>query len=247
MKGIEYDMSDAIAISTTQLTKSFGNIEAVSNVNLKISNGEIYALLGKNGAGKTTLFKLLLGLQQPTCGSCCVLGKDTKNSILSILKEVGTLIEIPVFFENLSAMENLAIHLEYMGTRGNIQETLEMVGLSVTGDSPVSHFSLGMRQRLAIARAIIHKPKVLILDEPVNGLDPTGIKEMRDLFLYLAHHEKMTILISSHILSEIEKIADRVGFLVNGKLVEETTLKNIKEKSATGLEDYFLKITEGKN
>lgn len=130
-KGIECDMSDAMAISTTQLTKSFGNIDAVSNVNLKISSGKIYALLGKNGAGKTTLFKLLLGLQQPTCGSCCVLGKDTKNSILSILKEVGTLIEIPVFFENLSAMENLKIHLEYMGTSGNIQETLEMVGLHI--------------------------------------------------------------------------------------------------------------------
>ena len=234
-----------MAVMTTQLTKTFGNVEAVSNVNFSVKSGEIYALLGKNGAGKTTLFKLLLGLQQPTYGSAYILGFDTQKNILPALKEVGALIDNPIFYEHLSATENLKIYLEYMGAQGNIQDTLEMVGLPTVSEKPVSSFSLGMRQRLAIARSIIHEPKLVILDEPVNGLDPLGIKEMRDLFIDLAHHKKITILISSHFLSEIEKIADKIGFLVNGKLIEETTLADIKEKSFEGLEEYFIKITQG--
>jgi ABC-2 type transport system ATP-binding protein len=163
-----------------------------------------------------------------------------------VLREVGSLIEAPVFYEHLSAKENLELHLDYMGTKGFGADTArEMVGLMNTGAKPVGKFSLGMRQRLGIARAFIHKPKVLILDEPINGLDPMGIRDMRGLFLTLIREHGMTILLSSHILSEIEHTADMVCVIVNGTVVREVSLEEAKGQSNARLEDYFFNIMSG--
>lgn len=169
---------------------------------MHVEKGMIYGFLGANGAGKTTVFKLLSGLLIPTMGKVRVLGMDIVSRRPDILSQIGTLIETPIFYEHLSAEENLKIHLAYMGKEdGDIEDILSKVGLENTGIQPVSTFSLGMRQCLAIARAIVHKPKLLILDEPINGLDPMGIREMRDLFFNLAKADGMTLLISSHILT----------------------------------------------
>lgn len=241
-------MEDTLVVKTDNLTKSYSSIEAVNHCNISIAKGSIYGLLGENGAGKTTIFKLLTGLLIPTMGKAEVLGMDITKCRSDILKNIGSIIEVPVFYERLSAVKNLEIHLAYMGVSGlEINSVLEMVGLSNTNNQPVSQFSLGMRQRLGIARALIHKPKLLILDEPVNGLDPTGIREMRKLFLKLKQEENMTILISSHILSEVEHVADTIGIIAKGKIIEEVTLSEVIQKFPNGLEDYFFNIMKGDN
>lgn len=241
-------MENTLVVKTDNLTKSYSNIEAVNHCNISIAKGSIYGLLGENGAGKTTIFKLLTGLLIPTMGKAEVLGMDITKCRSDILKNIGSIIEVPVFYERLSAVKNLEIHLAYMGVSGlEINSVLEMVGLSNTNNQPVSQFSLGMRQRLGIARALIHKPKLLILDEPVNGLDPTGIREMRKLFLKLKQEENMTILISSHILSEVEHVADTIGIIAKGKIIEEVTLSEVIQKFPNGLEDYFFNIMKGDN
>ncbi|TDK53383.1 ATP-binding cassette domain-containing protein [Bacillus salipaludis] len=213
---------------------------------MTVSKGSVYGLLGVNGAGKTTIFKLLLGLLHPTAGQIEIFGKDIQIGENCILRDVGNMIETPIFYEHLSAIENLEIHLSYMGIQNtDIQKTLGTVGLHDIGNQPVSQFSLGMRQRLGIARAIIHQPKLLILDEPINGLDPVGIREMRELFKDLVKKHDMTILVSSHILSEIEHIADVIGIIVDGSIVQEIELATIEKDSADGLEEYFLNIVHG--
>lgn len=241
-------MENTLVVKTDNLTKSYSSIEAVNHCNISIAKGSIYGLLGENGAGKTTIFKLLTGLLIPTMGKAEVLGMDITKCRSDILKNIGSIIEVPVFYERLSAVKNLEIYLAYMGVSGlEINSVLEMVGLSNTNNQPVSQFSLGMRQRLGIARALIHKPKLLILDEPVNGLDPTGIREMRKLFLKLKQEENMTILISSHILSEVEHVADTIGIIAKGKIIEEVTLSEVIQKFPNGLEDYFFNIMKGDN
>jgi len=238
-------MSD-IAISTNRLTKTFSGREVIRNCQMSVERGTIYGFLGRNGAGKTTVFKLLLGLLKPSAGSASVFGLDSVNDNTAILKHTGSLIETPVFYEHLSATDNLLLHLSYMGmAEMDVEPTLRLVGLPDTGKQPVSAFSLGMRQRLAIARAIIHKPDVLILDEPVNGLDPVGLREMRVLFRQLVDEEGMTILLSSHLLSEIEQIADRIGVIVDGTVVQEVDTKEIREKYPAGMEDYFMSVISG--
>lgn len=238
-------MTNKLAIKTINLVKTFDGNEVIKNCNMKVQEGTIYGFLGANGAGKTTIFKILVGLLIPTAGSIEILGLDHFDNN-EILKSIGSIIETPMFYEHLSAKENLEIHLSYMGiVNSNIEETLEMVGLRGTGKQPVSQFSLGMRQRLGIARAIIHNPKLLILDEPINGLDPMGIREMRELFLDLVKNHNMTILISSHILSEIEHIADTIGVIVDGQIIEEVSLSSIKDQFPNGLEDYFFSLMSG--
>ena len=158
------------------------------------------------------------------------------------IRHVGMIIENPIFYDHLSARSNLENHLEYMGLTGEIPAALNMVGLTSINNQPVSKFSLGMRQRLGIARAVIHKPKLLILDEPINGLDPLGIREMRELFLTLKTKFHMTILISSHILGEVELTADTVGVLVNGVIAQEVTPSVVQGQYPNGLEDYFFNI-----
>lgn len=224
-------MMSNLAVQTNNLCKTFDGKEVVRNCSMHVERGTIYGFVGKNGAGKTTVFKMLLGLLKPTLGTVEILGKDSVRDNQDILSGTGSLIETPVFYEHLSAYENLEMHLEYMGIHKDVKRQLSMddsilralesVGLAGAGKQPVSTFSLGMRQRLGIARALIHRPEVLILDEPVNGLDPVGIREMRELFLKLVQEEGITILLSSHILSEIEQIADRIGVISDGALIEE--------------------------
>lgn len=232
-----------LIIETKKLTKTFHGKEVIKCCNMSVEEGTVYGFLGANGAGKTTVFKLLSGLLTPTMGKALVLGMDVVSERTKLLSEIGTLIETPVFYEHLSATENLKIHLAYMGKEGeDIADILSKVGLDDTGIQPVSTFSLGMRQRLAIARAIVHKPKLLILDEPINGLDPMGIREMRDLFLNLVKIQGMILLISSHILTEIEHIADTIGVIVKGTIVKELSLAKVKAEYPSGLEDYFMDI-----
>lgn len=239
-------MSNELAVSTRQLTKTFSGAEVIRGCNISVEKGTIYGFVGKNGAGKTTVIKILLGLLKPTTGEAAVLGLNPAENNLEVLRRTGSLVETPIFYEHLSAASNLQIHLEYMGVGDtNLEEILKMVGLVNVGTQPVSTFSLGMRQRLGIARALVHKPELLILDEPVNGLDPVGIKEMRELFLYLAKQKGITILLSSHILSEVEQIADRIGFIVDGIVVQEISPLEISENYPAGLEDYFMQIVNG--
>lgn len=233
-------------LKVENLTKNFGGLTAISRVDIEINDNELIGLIGPNGAGKTTLFKLLTGFIYPTVGKIEILGMDITTERNAIIKNVGSLIEAPIFYEHLSANQNINIHLSYMGLKSvNASRYLEMVGLGQTGAQPVSQFSMGMRQRLGVARAISHQPKLLILDEPINGLDPMGIRIMRNLFKSLVDEHGMTILISSHILSEIEQIANTIGVISNGKKVEEVNLASIKKKYPAGLEDYFFDVLQG--
>ena len=237
---------DKIVISASNLTKIFWGKEVIRHCTFSVERGSIYGFLGRNGAGKTTVLKLLLGLLKPSTGTASVLGLDSVRDNEAILRRTGSLIETPIFYEHLSAADNLRLHLAYMGIEDtDVEPMLCRVGLPGTGSQPVCAFSLGMRQRLAFARAIIHRPEVLILDEPVNGLDPVGMKEMRILFRRLVQEEEMTILMSSHLLSEIEQIADRVGVIVDGTIVREAEMAGLCKQHPSDLEDYFISLIQG--
>ena len=237
---------DQIVISASNLTKTFLGKEVIRNCTFSVERGSIYGFLGRNGAGKTTVLKLLLGLLKPSAGTAGVLELDSVRDNEAILRRTGSLIEAPIFYEHLSAADNLRLHLAYMGIEDtDVEPMLCRVGLPGTGSQPVSAFSLGMRQRLAIARAIIHRPEVLILDEPVNGLDPVGMKEMRILFRRLVQEEGMTILMSSHLLPEIEQIADRVGVIADGTVVQEAEMADIRKQHPSDMEDYFILLIQG--
>ncbi|WHY77958.1 ABC transporter ATP-binding protein [Neobacillus sp. WH10] len=216
-------------LTTNNLTKVFHGKEVISQVNMNVKKGEIYGFLGPNGAGKTTIMKMMTNLIKPTSGEIEIFGEKLTDTSYEVLKRMGTIIEYPIFYEKLTAGENLDLHCEYMGYHDKkaIQHALDLVGLKDINDKPVKDFSLGMKQRLGIARAIITKPDLLILDEPINGLDPIGIKELRDLFKMLCKEYGITILISSHILGEIEQMADTIGVISNGKLIEEVSMENI--------------------
>ena len=228
------------------VAKVFDGREMIHGMNLSVEHGMIYGLLGVNGAGKTTTFKMITGLLRPDSGEIIFSGTSVSGQDKEFLREMGILIETPVFYEHLSARENLELHLQYMGCGvDKIEEALNRAGLQNTGRQPVSKFSLGMRQRLAIARAISHEPKLLVLDEPVNGLDPVGIRQMRELFLSLARESGMALLISSHILSEIEHVADWVGVLADGSIAKEVSMAQVRKDCPEGLEDYFFNIMRG--
>ncbi|MFD5852793.1 ABC transporter ATP-binding protein [Cytobacillus oceanisediminis] len=225
-------------VQTNGLTKTVKGITLVSNVNLHIKKGEIYGFLGQNGAGKTTIMKMLTGLLIPSKGEILLFGKKLTETNKSGIKRVGSIIEYPIFFEHLTAMENLELHCEYLGyyDKKAITQALELVQLKGIEDKVVKDFSLGMKQRLGIVRAIITKPELIILDEPTNGLDPIGIKDMRDLIRMLNKEYGITFLLSSHILGEIEQIVDRVGVIQNGKLVNEVSLAEIRKQRADYIE-----------
>ena len=233
-------------LKVRNVAKAFDGREMIHGMNLSVERGMIYGLLGVNGAGKTTTFKMITGLLRPDSGEIIFSGTSVSGQDKGFLREMGILIETPVFYEHLSARENLELHLQYMGCGvDKIEEVLNRAGLQNTGRQPVSKFSLGMRQRLAIARAISHGPKLLVLDEPVNGLDPVGIRQMRELFLSLARESGMTLLVSSHILSEIEHVADRVGVLADGFIAKEVSMAQVRKDCPEGLEDYFFNIMRG--
>lgn len=225
-------------IKTNQLTKAYKGKEVVSNVNMKVKKGEIYGFLGPNGAGKTTIMKMLTNLVKPTSGEIEIFGEKLTDTSYEVLKRMGSIIEYPVFYDRLTARENLELHCEYMGyyDKKAIDAALDLVKLKNIEDKSVKDFSLGMKQRLAIARAIITKPELLILDEPINGLDPVGIKELRDLFHMLCREYGITMLISSHILGEMEQIADTIGVISEGKLIKEVSMAEIHEQNTEYIE-----------
>jgi ABC-2 type transport system ATP-binding protein len=235
-------------IRTKNLIKAFRGQEVIRNCELAVQEGEIYGFLGANGAGKTTVLKLILGLLKPTAGQIDVLGQDAVQNREVIAGSMGSIIEVPLFYEHLSATENLQIHLSYLGMESayDISAALARVGLPNTGTQKVSTFSLGMRQRLGIARAIVHKPKILLLDEPINGLDPVGTRDIRDLLRTLAERDGVTIVISSHILNEIEQIADRIGIIADGAMVREVSVPELQKEHPEGLENYIIELMSGR-
>ncbi len=226
-------MSDYL-IETKQLTKIYGEQAAVKNIDLHVKRGRIYGLLGRNGAGKTTTMKMLLGLTQPTSGEVKIWGKTLRGNEKKLLPRIGSLIESPGFYPNLTATENLRIFATLRGVpnRHAIKDALDLVGLPYKDKKLFSQYSLGMKQRLAIALAVMHDPELLILDEPINGLDPIGIAEVRSFIRELCDTRGKTILISSHILSEISLLADDVGIIDHGTLLEEESLAELEQKSS---------------
>lgn len=232
-------------VNAQNLCKSFGQAEVLRNCSITLQKGEVYSILGVNGAGKTTLMKLLLGLQKPDGGSILLFGKNIAETD-AYLSDVGSMIEIPSFYEHLCAADNLDIHLAYLRKKASISETIKKAGLSQAGTKPVSQYSLGMRQRLGIARAIIHEPKLLILDEPMNGLDPVAITEMRELLRQLAS-DGVTTLLSSHIISEVLNVSDRIGVISCGSICEEFSVREKTLEYGEKLEEYIIGLMRGKS
>ncbi len=225
-------MSDYV-IETKNLTRTYGKAACVADLNIHVQKGRIYGLLGRNGAGKTTTMKMLLGLVRPAAGEVFLWERPLRGNERKLLPRIGSLIEAPGFYPNLTATENLRIFAALRGVPGPhaIKDALDLVHLPYQDRKLYSEYSLGMKQRLAIALAVMHDPELLILDEPVNGLDPVGIAEVRTFIRRLCDEREKTILISSHILSEISLLADDIGIIDKGRLLEEESLAKLKEKS----------------
>lgn len=226
-------MSDLI-IKTNKLTKKFGSKRVVNQVDLQVKKGEIYGFLGPNGAGKTTTIRMLLGLARPTKGSIEVFGKDIKKDKLAILKRVGSLVEYPSYYGHLTAYENLeAVRILLDAPKSRIDEVLSIVRLTKDAKRPVKGFSLGMKQRLGIATALLGNPELLILDEPTNGLDPSGIIEIRELIKSMPKEHGITIVVSSHLLSEIDQMATQVGIISKGQMIFQDSISKLRERASS--------------
>lgn len=225
-------------IQTNHLTKTIGGKDLVTDVNLHVKKGEIYGFLGPNGAGKTTVMKMLTNLWKPTHGSVELFGETLTPQSYEVLKRMGSIIEFPIFYEHMTGYDNLKLHCEYMGyyQHGSIDNVLAMLELTEAAKKAVGQYSLGMKERLGIARAILCKPELLILDEPTNGLDPAGMKQIRSLLKMLCAEYGITIMISTHILSEVESIADTVGVIHHGKMVQEISMRKIEQMSLAYIE-----------
>ncbi|MGH2110829.1 ABC transporter ATP-binding protein [Aerococcus urinaeequi] len=241
-------------IETQDLTKSYGDFTAVRNVSMHIPKGKVYGLLGPNGAGKSTIMKMFLGLTQPTSGTFIINNKKHPKNRNQILKEIGSFIEAPAFYGNLTGGENLEIVREILDLpESTVDEALEIVGMSEWKNRLARKYSLGMKQRLGLASALIGQPPILILDEPTNGLDPVGVHEIRNLIRSLPEKFDCTVLVSSHLLSEIELMADNIGILNHGNLLFEGTIdslnKTVAEQgySTNNLEDTFLALIDADN
>ncbi len=226
-------MSDYV-IETKQLTKVYGDQTAVNAVDLHVKRGQIYGLLGRNGAGKTTIMKMILGLTSITSGEADVFGKNIKGQEKRVYPRIGAIIETPGFYPNLTGTENLEIFAKLRGTAAPnaVKNALEVVGLPYKDKKLFGKYSLGMKQRLGIANAILHDPELLILNEPTNGLDPIGIAEVRDFIKDMSASRGKTILISSHILSEIQLLADDIGIIDRGVLLEENSMSELEKKNS---------------
>lgn len=220
-------------LRTHNLSKEFKKFTAVSNLNMNIKRGEIYGFLGENGAGKTTTIRMIMGLIKSSTGEIEIFSEKGAKQNRDLLKRIGSMIEYPGFYPNLTAKENLDIHRRMMGVQDKecITNALKVTGIQEVKDKKVKEFSLGMKQRLGIARAILHHPEFLILDEPTNGLDPSGIKEIRELILDLCHKQGITFLISSHILSEIQQMATKIGIIHKGELLEEIEYDELQKRN----------------
>jgi ABC-2 type transport system ATP-binding protein len=225
-------MSDYI-LRTSKLSKRYKRDFAIENINVTIKKGEIYGFIGQNGAGKSTMLRMVTGLAFPTSGSIELFGNDNPKELTDVQKRIGAMIEQPALFPNMTAYDNLEVHRLQKGIPGKdcIINTLELVGLRDTGKKKVKNFSLGMKQRLGLGIALLSDPEFLILDEPTNGLDPMGIVELRELIQKLNQEKGLTVLISSHILSELYQLATSFGIIHKGKLLEELTARELDEKS----------------
>lgn len=224
---------DEFIIETRHLTKQYGTQKSVSDLNIHVKKGRVYGLLGRNGAGKTTTMKMLLGLTEPTSGEIELWGKPLQGNEKEVLPRIGSLIESPGFYPNLTATENLRIFAALRGvpSRHAVKDALDLVGLPYRDKKLFSQYSLGMKQRLAIALAVMHDPELFILDEPTNGLDPIGIAEIRSFIRRLCDEGGKTVLLSSHILSEISLMADDIGIIDHGVLLEEESLSALESKN----------------
>ncbi len=233
-------------LHTYQLTKQYGEILSVDHVDIVVQKGSIYGFLGPNGAGKSTTLKMILGLVKPTNGEIDLFGQPlTEKNRCAMLKKIGSLIESPSYYGHLTAKENLRIQQILLNVPPiNIDEVLKIVRLDRQQNKKVSAYSLGMKQRLGLASALLSFPELLILDEPTNGLDPAGIQEMRELILSLPKKFDMTVLVSSHLLSEIDQIVDEVGILADGKMRFQGTLRELHQlNQQKNLEEIFLDLT----
>lgn len=221
-----------IILRTKNITKKYNSHAAVNNVSMEVKQGDIYGLIGKNGAGKTTLLRVISGLTLPQSGELELFNETSSEGLNRARKRTGCIIEAPSFFPYLSARKNLEYYRIQKGIveKDCIDEVLRVVGLEDTGGKKYKNFSLGMKQRLGLAFAIMGNPDLLILDEPINGLDPTGIVEFRELIQKLNRERNITIIISSHILGELSQIATNYGFIHNGEMVEQISAKDLEEK-----------------
>nr|WP_315433255.1 ATP-binding cassette domain-containing protein [uncultured Stomatobaculum sp.] len=234
-------------LETDHLSKQSGNTYRVNDLSMAVPENCVYGFLGPNGAGKSTTLKMILGLIHPNQGSIKIFGKVMNSANqLSILRQTGSLIENPGGYGHLTGLENMQIIQKLKGvSEAEIAPALKTVRLYDQRDKKLSNYSLGMKQRLGIAMAILGNPKLLILDEPTNGLDPAGIQEMRQLICSLPKERNMTVIISSHLLSEIEQMADQVGIIHHGRMLYQGTLADL-ETQGDNLEDVFLEMTGGK-
>ena len=218
-------------IQTMGLSKRYKDRWAVDHLDLQVEQGDIYGFIGQNGAGKSTTLKLLCGLARPTQGEALIFGKPIRDSVAR--RRVGALIEQPGLYPDLSGRENLGLYAALLGLDSperQVEEILETVGLSPKEKKPVRHYSMGMKQRLGVALALLGRPDLLLLDEPINGLDPEGIREMREMLLRLNRERGLTILVSSHILGELSKIATRYGIIQQGRMVEQISAVELEQK-----------------
>lgn len=224
-------------LSTNGLTKQFGSHKAVNHVNLHVKKGAIYGFIGRNGAGKTTCLRMISGLAKPSYGEIELFGYKNEE-LKQVRSRISCLIEAPGIYGNMTAYENLAIKCKLFGIhdKNYIENILDTVGLSATGKKKTKHFSLGMKQRLGIGLALVGEPDLLVLDEPINGLDPQGIAEIRDMLLRLKEEQNMTIIISSHILEELSKIATHYGIIHNGSLIQELTREELMLRCSERME-----------
>lgn len=227
-------------LQTNRLSKKIGSKMLVTDVDIHIRKGEIYGFLGPNGAGKTTVMKMITNLWKPASGTIELFGERLTPKSYDVLKRMGSIIEFPVFYDHMTGRENLQLHCEYMGyyNTGSVENAMQMLNLTDAADQPVRNYSLGMKERLGIARAVMCKPELLILDEPTNGLDPAGMKQIRDLLKMLSSEYGITIMISSHILSEVESIADTVGIIHHGRMMKEIRMQDIEETNLNYVEIF---------
>lgn len=225
-------------LQTNQVTKTIGGKRLVNSIDLHVKKGEIYGFLGPNGAGKTTMMKMITNLWKPTAGSIEIFGEVLTPKSYEVLKKIGSIIEFPTFYEHMTGRENLQLHCKYMGysQSGSIEKALELLDMTAAADKPVKSYSLGMKERLGIARAVLCEPELLVLDEPTNGLDPAGMKQVRELLKKLCAEQGITVMVSSHILSEVESIADTVGIIHHGQMMKEISMQDIEAANQNYIE-----------
>jgi ABC-2 type transport system ATP-binding protein len=240
-------VDETVVLSAEGLAKRYGEREVVSDATFSLHRGEVFGFLGPNGAGKTTTIRMLVGLVKPTRGRVVIDGHDVQREFEAAMRRVGCIVETPDLYRFLTGRENLE-HFARMlgdGAWSRIAELAELVRMTGRLDDPVRTYSLGMRQRIGIAQALLGDPAVLILDEPTNGLDPAGIREMRELIRHLADERGLAVFVSSHILSEVERTADRIAIVHRGRTLAKGTLAELTENGARSLEDLFLERTSG--